>query len=120
MIVVRLLWVFPAAYIPRMLSKCPMEDLAPLNKGLVVVGWTGLRGVVSLAAALSLPVETYGGLPFPYRSLILLQGFTFASADPLAGPGSRSFERRGELCSPASTPANGFTLRIAWEVYVNS
>ena len=91
-IVVRLLWVFPSAYIPRILSKCPMDDLVPLNKELVVVGWTGLRGVVSLAAALSLPLETHvglhGGLPFPYRSLILfltfivilvtllLQGFT--------------------------------------------
>ena len=87
-IVVRLLWVFPAAYIPRLLSKCPTEEQAPLNKALLVVGWTGLRGVVSLAAALSLPIETHGGLPFPYRSLILfltfivilvtllLQGFT--------------------------------------------
>ena len=74
-IVVRLLWVFPAAYIPRLLSKCPMEEHAPLNKGLLVVGWTGLRGVVSLAAALSLPIETAGGLPFPYRSLILFLTF---------------------------------------------
>lgn len=74
-IVVRLLWVFPAAYIPRVLSKCPMEEQAPLNKGLLVIGWTGLRGVVSLAAALSLPLETAGGLPFPYRSLILFLTF---------------------------------------------
>lgn len=74
-IVVRLLWVYPAAYIPRLLSKCPMEAQAPLNKSLLVVGWTGLRGVVSLAAALSLPLETVSGLPFPYRSLILFLTF---------------------------------------------
>ncbi|MBY0504100.1 MAG: Na+/H+ antiporter [Bryobacteraceae bacterium] len=84
----RLLWVFPGAYLSRVLLPCSIEEQAPSRKGLLIIGWTGLRGVVSLAAALSLPLETNGGLPFPYRSLILfltfvvilvtllLQGFT--------------------------------------------
>ena len=86
-VVARLIWVWPGAYLSRMM-RCPAEEQAPTTKGMVVIGWTGLRGVVSLAAALSLPLETAHGLPFPYRSLILfltfvvilatllLQGFT--------------------------------------------
>ena len=87
-IAARLIWVFPGAYLSRVLTRCPKEEQAPSAKGLLILGWTGLRGVVSLAAALSLPLETNSGLPFPYRSLILfltfvvilvtllLQGFT--------------------------------------------
>ena len=43
---------------------------------LLVVGWTGLRGVVSMAAALALPHQTDSGFPFPYRNLILLVTFS--------------------------------------------
>lgn len=75
-IVVRILWVFPGAYLPRILSAAVRaKEPSPGWKGVAVVGWTGLRGVVSLAAALALPVETAGGLPFPYRSLLLLLTF---------------------------------------------
>ena len=71
-ILLRLLWVFPSAYLPRLLSaKIREREPAPTWQALVVVGWTGLRGVVSLAAALALPLETERGLPFPYRSLVL-------------------------------------------------
>jgi CPA1 family monovalent cation:H+ antiporter len=73
-IVVRLVWVWPGAYLSQWV-RCPAEEKAPPTKGLVVIGWTGLRGVVSLAAALSLPQETQHGLPFPYRSLILFLTF---------------------------------------------
>jgi CPA1 family monovalent cation:H+ antiporter len=74
-IAVRLIWVFPGAYLSRALSNCSQEEQAPPAKGLMIIGWTGLRGVVSLAAALSLPLETSHGLPFPYRSLILFLTF---------------------------------------------
>lgn len=72
-IAVRILWVFPAAFLPRLLSPAIRErEPNPTWRGVSVVAWTGLRGVVSLAAAFALPLETASGLPFPYRSLLLL------------------------------------------------
>jgi CPA1 family monovalent cation:H+ antiporter len=73
---VRLLWVFPAAYIPRMLSqKLRERDPIPPWQTLLLIGWTGMRGVVSLAAALALPLVTATGTPFPKRDLILFLTF---------------------------------------------
>ena len=75
-IVIRMAWVFPGAYLPRLLFKSVREtEELPTWRGVVVIGWTGLRGVVSLAGALALPMETGRGLPFPYRNLILLLTF---------------------------------------------
>jgi len=75
--VVRLLWVFPAAYLPRLLSKnLRAKDPVPSWQNLTIVGWTGMRGVVSLAAALALPLYTRDGLPFPGRDLIVFLTFT--------------------------------------------
>jgi Na+/H+ antiporter len=72
----RMAWVFPAAYIPRMLSRrIRTREPAPPPQQVFLIGWTGLRGVVSLAAALALPLETNSGLPFPYRNLVLLLAF---------------------------------------------
>lgn len=74
---VRLLWVFPAAYIPRMLSRRLRErDPVPPWQTLLLLGWTGMRGVVSLAAALALPLTTNSGNPFPGRDLILFLTFS--------------------------------------------
>ena len=73
---VRLLWVFPAAYIPRLLSRRLRErDPNPPWQTLLLIGWTGMRGVVSLAAALALPLVTNNGTPFPQRDLILFLTF---------------------------------------------
>lgn len=73
---VRLLWVFPAAYIPRMISRRVRErDPYPPWQTLVLIGWTGMRGVVSLAAALALPLVTSNGTPFPGRDLIIFLTF---------------------------------------------
>ncbi|RBL93855.1 Na+/H+ antiporter [Chitinophaga flava] len=69
-ILVRLLWVYPGAFIPRMLSKKIRErEPNPGWKGPLIVGWAGMRGVVSLASALSVP------LLFPHRNLILFITF---------------------------------------------
>ena len=69
-IVVRLLWVFPAAYLPRLLFKrIRAKDPYPNWRHVTIIGWTGMRGVVSLAAALALK-ET-----FPGRDLILFLTF---------------------------------------------
>lgn len=75
-IAVRFLWVFPAAYLPRALSNTIRQSEPHPNwRGVFIVGWTGLRGVVSLAAALALPLETQRGLPFPYRNLLIFLTF---------------------------------------------
>lgn len=70
-IVTRFLWVFPATYLPRWLSRSIREnDPAPPVGAVVVVSWAGMRGAVSLAAALSLP------LGFPERDLLLFLTFS--------------------------------------------
>ena len=68
----RLLWSFPAAYVPRWLDRkvYGYGEPYPPWQAVVVFGWTGMRGVVSLAAALALPMTTPAGSPFPYRDLI--------------------------------------------------
>ncbi len=60
-ILVRLLWIFPAAYIPRLIPSVRRHDPIPPAKVLVVIGWTGMRGIVTLAAAMALPVMTSTG-----------------------------------------------------------
>jgi len=75
-IVVRVLWVFPAAYLPRLLFKTIRDrDPFPAWQHVAVVAWTGMRGVVSLAAALALPLNVENGAPFPERDLILFLTF---------------------------------------------
>ena len=59
MIIVRILWVFPGTYLPRMLSKAiRTSEPHPPPKNVVIVAWAGMRGVVSLAAALALPLRS--------------------------------------------------------------
>ena len=60
-IVIRFLWMFPAAYIPRWMSRRIRErDPVPPMGTLIVLGWVGMRGAVSLAAALALPQSVPG------------------------------------------------------------
>lgn len=74
-VVVRLLWIYPAAYIPRWLSsRIRKQEPDPGWKGVLVVGWSGMRGVVSLASALSIPLLA-NGVEFPHRNLILFITF---------------------------------------------
>ncbi|HZJ13840.1 MAG TPA: Na+/H+ antiporter [Chthoniobacteraceae bacterium] len=75
-IVVRILWVFPAAYLPRLLiPSLRLRDPYPGWRNVTVVAWTGMRGVVSLAAALSIPLTLSNGSPFPGRDFILFVTF---------------------------------------------
>ena len=71
-IIVRMVWVFAATYVPRMLSRSIRERFpAPPWQQVSVIAWTGMRGVVSLAAALALPPLLADGVtPFPHRDLI--------------------------------------------------
>ncbi len=75
LIAVRFFWVFAATYLPRiLLPNMKWRDPDPWQ-GIFVVGFTGVRGVVSLAAALSIPLLA-GGEPFPERGLLLLITFS--------------------------------------------
>jgi monovalent cation/hydrogen antiporter len=76
-IVVRILWVFPFTYLPRYLSRRLRErDPYPSWDGPMLIAWNGMRGAVSLAAALAIPLETDAGAPFPERDLIIFLTFT--------------------------------------------
>jgi CPA1 family monovalent cation:H+ antiporter len=70
--VVRLIWVYPGAYVPRLLSHRLCEREGPRNpRAVLLVGWAGIRGSVTLAAALSVPLVTATGAAFPGRHLIV-------------------------------------------------
>lgn len=74
-IVIRFVWVFPATYLPRLLIPALRRvDPYPNWRLPFMVSFIGLRGAVSLAAALSIPLMTASG-PFPYRDLILFATF---------------------------------------------
>jgi monovalent cation/hydrogen antiporter len=76
-ILVRFLWVFPATYLPRLASRSlRARDPSPSPRAVTVIAWTGMRGVISLAAALALPLTIEGGAPFPGRDLIFFLTFS--------------------------------------------
>ncbi|WP_152682729.1 Na+/H+ antiporter [Caenimonas sp. SL110] len=75
-VAVRFLWVFPVAYLPERLSGNLRDDAPRPNKNeLIIISWCGMRGIVSLAAALALPLKLADGSPFPYRDLIIFVSF---------------------------------------------
>src|SRR5947209_7871348 len=75
-IAVRIAWVFPAAYLPRLISpRLRDRDPFPGWRQGAIVAWIGMRGGLSLAAALALPLSLTGGVPFPQRDLVIF--FTF-------------------------------------------
>jgi CPA1 family monovalent cation:H+ antiporter len=77
-IAVRFAWVFPATFLPRALSRRVREnDPWPGWQGPFAIAFTGMRGAVSLAAALSIPQVVEGGGEFPFRDLIIF--LTFAT-----------------------------------------
>lgn len=80
-IVLRFAWVFAVLHAPKWLAR-RMSDW----RGAVFLSWAGMRGAVSLAAALALPLETDAGAPFPGRDLILFLTFAVILAT-LVGQG---------------------------------
>jgi CPA1 family monovalent cation:H+ antiporter len=71
-ILTRLAWVFPATYIPRwIVPGLARRDPAPSPRVVLILGWAGMRGAVSLAAALALPLTP----EFPERDLIIFLTF---------------------------------------------
>ncbi|HVW58726.1 MAG TPA: Na+/H+ antiporter [Puia sp.] len=75
-VIVRLLWVFPGAYLPRLcFKKIRMREARPEEKQVFILGWSGMRGIVSLASALAIPYMLSKDVPFPHRNLILFITF---------------------------------------------
>jgi Na+/H+ antiporter len=75
-VLARFIWMFPAVYLPRWLSaSLARRDPSPPWQWTFVLAFTGVRGVVSLAAALAIPFTLANGEPFPHRDLILFAAF---------------------------------------------
>jgi monovalent cation/hydrogen antiporter len=75
-ILARFIWVYPATYLPRwLIPAVARRDPSPPWQGPFLIGFIGVRGVVSLAAALALPLTTTSGAPFPFRDEILITTF---------------------------------------------
>jgi monovalent cation/hydrogen antiporter len=82
-IIVRILWVFAGAYLTKSLAgKRETLDAAAVKrydettwKNVLIISWTGTRGIISLAAALALPLALNNGRAFPQRPLILFLSF---------------------------------------------
>ena len=86
-ILVRIGWTFAVTYAPRLLSSRIRErDPLPPWQHPAFVSWAGMRGAVSLAAALALPLTMDDGAAFPDRDLILLLAFSVVAAT-LVGQG---------------------------------
>jgi monovalent cation/hydrogen antiporter len=77
LILLRIAWVFPGARLSYILRKrfSHQSEMPPESRHIFVIGWTGMRGVVSLAAALALPTVLADGSPFPHRNLIVCLTF---------------------------------------------
>lgn len=77
-VAVRMFWVFPLAYVSRPLLRLfGRRDPAPPWQETLISGWCGMRGIVSMAAALALPHHLDSGAAFPERHLLIF--LTFAT-----------------------------------------
>ena len=78
LIVLRMVWVFPGAYVSVWIRRYLLRQNVPSPgvKSIFVLGWSGMRGVLALAAAFSLPETLSDGRPFAQRSLILFLTFS--------------------------------------------
>lgn len=114
---VRFVWVFRATYLEGLLFRMvrPRAGRLPKVRNVVVVAWSGMRGVVSLVIALALPLTTLQGEPFPYRELVVflsyavilvtlvLQGLTLGPLIRLLRVGADSDERTEERLARIKT-----------------
>ncbi len=109
-VLLRIAWVLPATYLPRWLFRSVgQRDPAPPFEQVFMIGWTGMRGIVSLAAALALPYSVASGAPFPFRDEIIfitfgvilftlvLQGLTLPLVIRVLQLADDGIERREEL-----------------------
>jgi monovalent cation/hydrogen antiporter len=84
-VALRIIWVFPATYVPRWLFPGLRErDPSPPWRYPAFIAWNGMRGAVTIAAALVVPLETDAGQPFPGRDLIIFFAFAVVLATLVA------------------------------------
>src|SRR6202030_4135416 len=106
-IVARFVWVYPATYLPRMMSKAlRTRDPSPPWQWTFILSFAGVRGAVSLAAALALPYWLDSGAPFPHRDLIQFVAFRVIFIT-LVG---------GGLCLPMVVRALGVSDAVRGEI----
>ena len=82
-IIVRMIWVFGGVYVFRIFNRdkkehntiSPYQDRLGDWKNVLIVAWTGTRGVITMALALALPLNLYNGNAFPQRHLIVFVCF---------------------------------------------
>ena len=109
-IAARIAWGFTIPYLVRALDRRPSQVARRVDaRQRLISGWSGMRGAVSLAAALALPLETDSGQPFPERDLIVfvtfgvifttlvVQGFTLPALIRRLGVHDDGGEEREEL-----------------------
>jgi len=115
-IVVRIVWVFAFTYGPRrVFPRIAERDPAPPWRQVAALSWSGMRGGVSLAAALAIPLTVEGGAPFPDRDLVIfltysvilatlvLQGLTLPGVVRLLGLEDDGLDREEELHARVET-----------------
>ncbi len=76
-ILLRLIWIYPGAAISYFIRRhvFHQQEMLPSKKAIFIVGWTGMRGVVALAAAISLPEMLDSGDAFPERNVMIFLTF---------------------------------------------
>ena len=112
LIVSRFAWIFPTAWLPRALSRWlrKAEPMLPWSQ-LTVLSWAGMRGVVSLAAALALPGQ------FPGRDLIVFLAFCSIFATlVLQGTTLGWVVRRLDVVEPEAAPLEPDTAQARAEI----
>lgn len=78
LILLRMIWVYPGAYVSNVIRRHILHQNEPMpgSRPLFVLGWTGMRGVISLAAAIALPQAFEDGTPFVQRNMIIFLAFS--------------------------------------------
>jgi Na+/H+ antiporter len=115
-IVIRLGWVFPVSYLGEWLGRwLGREEERTPRRNLFITSWAGMRGVVSLATALALPLVVQGGRPFPQRNVMLFITFVVILVTLVVQGLSLPWlvRRLGVQESPAQRAAEEQELRLA-------
>jgi len=74
-ILIRFVWILPSLLWPEKVGRSIYGDRGYERKNLVVFGWSGMRGIVSMAAAMALPLSFAGSHLFPHRNLLIFLTF---------------------------------------------
>jgi len=110
----RMVWVFPASYLPFLLPAVRARETPPRPAGVFVVGWAGMRGTVTLAAALSIPLLMPNGAAFPGRGIVIFLAFgVIAATLAVQGTTLRALIRALGIGEDAQRPREERLARMA-------